>query len=106
MQRKYKFLWLIPIMLLILEIIMMFTGMQYDHGSWIMSGGWNPIGMLAIVGTFVLPFICLIPEIIGFVTAVKKNAVLFRIIYISELLLTVPACFLSVFLFIQSLHHK
>lgn len=90
-QRKYKFLWLIPIVLLILEIII-----------WL----WDLIGILSLVGAIVLPFICLIPEIMGFVTAVKKNAVLFRIIYISELLLTVTACFFSVFLFIQSLHHK
>ena len=104
-RKKLLFLCLIPVILLILEIVFTFTGMQYSHGSWVMSG-WNLIGVLAVYGSFFLPFICLLPEIIGFVMAAKQKSAIFRMIFITELTLTLAGCLLSVVLLFQSLHHK
>ncbi|WP_296584377.1 hypothetical protein [Ruminococcus sp.] len=104
-NRKLLGLCLIPVILLALEIFLWFNGMQYSYGSWVMSGE-NLIGHLAIYGMYFLPFISLIPEIIGFKVAAKQRSGVFRIIYIIELLLTSTVCILSVFLFIQSLHTK
>ncbi|MBR2913590.1 MAG: hypothetical protein IKC40_06685 [Oscillospiraceae bacterium] len=93
---------LIPVILTVFEIIMWFSSLRFDHGVWV-SDGVNWIGFHAIMGFFFLPFILLIPEIIGLVLAIKRKMIGFRIIYIIELLLTTVFCVISAYEFHQGL---
>lgn len=93
---------LVPVLLVVTEAIMWFSSLHLDHGVWV-SDGVNYVGFLAIMGFFFLPFVMLIPEIIGLVLAVKKKAGAFRIVFVIELLLMIVWCVISVYEFYHGL---
>lgn len=103
-QRGLTALALVPVVLVVTELVLWFTGLrQNEYREWVSDGANHLIGFLAIMGFLFLPPVCLVPEIAGLVLALKKKTTVFRIVFLAEVLVTLAACGFSAIAFYQGL---
>ena len=76
-------------------ILMALAGRTNDHQEAVLV----LVGIVSLIGVFVLPFISLIFEIIGLVAASKRRLTALKVILIIELVITVIAGIICAVLF-------
>lgn len=89
----------IPVVFFIFNIVglilMTLAGRTNDHQEFVLV----LVGIVSLIGAFVLPFVSIILEIIGLVAAAKRRQKAIKIILIIELVLTVIAAVICAVLF-------